>query len=99
GTITVRGPNNNTPIVTLPDLDLPSAQEEWIKHDLTVDKRVHLIPEARLIVTIPAANDRLVLYDFGAICVSPSSDGTAALQGERLKILRKSSDFGVFPQD
>jgi hypothetical protein len=46
-------------------VDLPALNEEWIKHDLTFDKRVHLIPEARLIITIPASNDRVVLYRYG----------------------------------
>jgi hypothetical protein len=40
-------------------------KEETIKHDFTFDKRVHLIPESRLIITIPTSNDRLVLHRFG----------------------------------
>jgi hypothetical protein len=39
--------------------------EDVIKHDLTFDKRVHLIPAARLVITVPASNDRLVLHRFG----------------------------------
>jgi hypothetical protein len=32
--------------------------------DFTFDKRIHLIPEARLIITISASNDGLVLRRF-----------------------------------
>jgi hypothetical protein len=65
GALTVRALSNDKLIATLPDLDLQVPGEEGIKHDLPFDKRVHLIPEARLIITVPASNDRLVLYEFG----------------------------------
>ena len=54
------------PIATLGDLQLPPLMgEQWMKHDFTFDKRIHLIPEAKLVITIPAANDRLVLHRYG----------------------------------
>jgi hypothetical protein len=62
--VTVRALGKDRPIATLPDLELPAPGEEWIKHDFTFDKRVHLVPEARLLITIPASNDRLVLHRF-----------------------------------
>jgi hypothetical protein len=62
--VTVRALSHDKPIATIPDLNLSAADENRIKHDLTFDKRIHLIPEARLIITIPATNDRLVLYRF-----------------------------------
>jgi hypothetical protein len=65
GSLTIRALDKDKPIATLPNLDLPAPGEEWIKNDFTFDKRVHLIPEARLIITIPASNDRLVLHQFG----------------------------------
>jgi WD40 repeat protein len=46
----------------LPTLDLTIPNEQRIKNDFTFDKRVHLIPEARLLVTIPGSNDQLVLH-------------------------------------
>jgi S1-C subfamily serine protease len=64
-TLTVRALGKEKPIAALRDLDMPAPGEEWIKHDFTFDKRVHLIPEARLIITIPTSNDRLVLHAFG----------------------------------
>jgi hypothetical protein len=65
GATTVEAPGKDKPIATLPDLGLPAAAEDVITHDLTFDKRVHLVPEARLIITIPASNDRLVLHRLG----------------------------------
>jgi hypothetical protein len=60
--VTVRAPGKDQPITTLTDVGLPDAVEDNITHDFTLDKRVHLIPEARLIITIPTSNDRLVLH-------------------------------------
>jgi len=48
------------PILKRPDIDLPSA-DLADKDDFTFDKRVYLIPQAKLLITIPAGNDRLVL--------------------------------------
>jgi hypothetical protein len=54
------------PIATLNDLQLPPLMSElFIKHDFTFDKRIHLIPEANIVITIPAASDRLVLHRYG----------------------------------
>ena len=49
--------------MSLPVLDEMSGvgAEQWIKHDFTIDKRYHLIPQAKLLITIPLSNDRLVL--------------------------------------
>jgi S1-C subfamily serine protease len=64
GTVMVRALGKDKPIATLPDLELLAPREESIKHDFTFDKRVHLVPEARLLITIPDSNDRLVLHRF-----------------------------------
>jgi hypothetical protein len=50
------------PLLRLPAKEVPVAEESNLKHDFTVDKRFHLIPEAKLLVVIPPENDRLVLY-------------------------------------
>jgi WD40 repeat protein len=60
-TVTLRFRGKDRPLATIADLDLPTQAEDWIKHDFTFDKHVHLIPEARLIVTIPPTNDQLIL--------------------------------------
>ena len=40
--------------------------EDMIKGDFTFDKRIHYIPDARPVVTIPpASDDRLLLYRVG----------------------------------
>ncbi len=51
-------------LLTVFDLDemAPSgAEESTIEGDFTVDKRFHLVPAARLLITVPPTNDRLVL--------------------------------------
>ena len=63
--ITVRALTNDKAIATFSDLDLPGPGEAGINHNLTFDKRIHLIPEARLIITIPVSNDRLILHGYG----------------------------------
>jgi hypothetical protein len=65
GETTIERPGKEKPLATLPDLELPTSAEDNITHDLTFDKRVHLVPEARLVITVPASNDRLVLHRFG----------------------------------
>jgi hypothetical protein len=65
GEVTVHARGRTRPVATLSDFEPKVPKEDAIKHDFTFDKRVHLIPEARVIVTIPASNDRLVLYRFG----------------------------------
>jgi len=65
GDVTLHARGRSTPVATFSDFDMKTPKEELIKHDFTFDKRVHLVPEARVIVTIPASDDRLVLYRFG----------------------------------
>jgi hypothetical protein len=72
-TLTIVTPGRDRPIARLADVDLLAAREEWLNHDFTFDKRVHLIPDARLVITIPISNDRLVLYRYGALLAGPSS--------------------------
>jgi hypothetical protein len=61
----IRAVARDKPVAVLGDLDVPTwAGEEWIKHDFTFDKRIHIIPEAGLVITIPTENDRLVLHRF-----------------------------------
>jgi hypothetical protein len=51
------------PLLTLPEIEIP-GEEPWIKHDFTPDKRIQLIPEAKLLITVPGTNDRLILRRF-----------------------------------
>jgi hypothetical protein len=75
GAVTLRAPGKDRPIATLTDLKMPAPDEQWIKHDFTFDKRVHLIPEARLIVTIPVTDDRLVLCRYGGAAGPGGGEG------------------------
>jgi hypothetical protein len=67
GSPTLRALGNDKSLGPLPDLDLFVPNEDTIQDDFTFDKRVHLIPDARLIITIPTSNDRLVLYRLGTV--------------------------------
>jgi hypothetical protein len=65
GSVAICAVGREKPIATVADLDVSAAREEWTKHDFIFEKRVYLIPDARLIITIPASNDRSVLRRFG----------------------------------
>lgn len=52
------------PIATLPDVELPNTNTHYKEGDFTQDRRVHFVPEAKLIAVVPATKDRLVLYRF-----------------------------------
>jgi hypothetical protein len=62
---TINSAQKTKPIATLTDVDLEVPKEDTITHDFTFDKRVHLIPEAKLLITIPSSNDQLILCRFG----------------------------------
>lgn len=56
---------NDRPLVALPELpELPAQVDPWAAGDLTLDKRVHFLAAANLLITIPATNDALVLRKF-----------------------------------
>ena len=65
GAVTIQVPGKNEPVATLNNIDLTAPKEDAIKHDFTFDKRVHLIPDARLLIVIPNTDDRLLLYRLG----------------------------------
>jgi hypothetical protein len=65
GEVTLEAQGRARPVATFSDFELKVPKEESIKHDFTFDKRLHVIPQARVIVTIPTSDDRLVLYRFG----------------------------------
>jgi hypothetical protein len=53
------------PIATIPNLDiLPPRTDYGGSQTLPIDKRVHLVPAAQMLVTIPGTNDRLVAQRF-----------------------------------
>jgi hypothetical protein len=50
------------PLLRLSDVEVPATDEQVLKHDFTLDKRFHLIPQAKLLIVIPPSNDRLELH-------------------------------------
>jgi hypothetical protein len=63
-TVYVRG--EPKPLATLAEFDPKLTNEEAIKNDFTFDRRVYLVPEAKVIVTVPTSDDRIVLYRYGS---------------------------------
>jgi hypothetical protein len=62
--LTVHLMGDSRPLIQLNNVELATGDDQWAKHDFTSDKRVHLIPDAKLIITIPSTNDRLILHRF-----------------------------------
>ena len=62
--VTLYMAGNDRPLLTVPDVEVPSGNDHWARNDFTSDKRLHLIPAAKLLVTIPETNDKLVLHRF-----------------------------------
>jgi S1-C subfamily serine protease len=53
------------PLATLPEVsELGTDLDAWGRTTLTLDKRLHFVPEAKVIITLPKENDRLVLRRF-----------------------------------
>jgi len=72
----------NSPLLKRPDIDIPPQDAmQNLNHDFTFDKRVLLIPQAKLLITIPTSNDRLVLHRVDLEEALEKAGGAAALQG------------------
>jgi hypothetical protein len=48
-------------IGALEEMEAVRRDEDTIAHDFTVDKRFHFVPAAKLLITVPPTDDRLVL--------------------------------------
>src|SRR5262249_18322460 len=46
----------------LPDVDWPDDLNHWDRQPFANDRRIHLIPEAKVLITIPSTNDKVVLH-------------------------------------
>jgi hypothetical protein len=51
------------PLATLNNVEMPGSDNSL---DFSFDKHVHFIPQAKLIITIPFTDDRLILHRFDA---------------------------------
>lgn len=56
--------NDPRPLVRLTHVELPDGLNQWGREPFSVEKRLHFVPQARLLISIPAGNDRLLLYRF-----------------------------------
>jgi WD40 repeat protein len=65
GSISIRLTRDNTRLLNITGLDemvgLPGPDQSLVHDRISVEKRFHLVPAAKLLVTIPRSNDRLVL--------------------------------------
>src|SRR5262249_8616594 len=55
---------DSRPLLTLSQVELWAEINPWDREGIGNDLRIHLIPNAKLLVTIPPTNDRLVLHRF-----------------------------------
>lgn len=62
---TVHLAGDSRAIATVPISDeMPENRDPWGETSLTMDRRVHFIPDAKVIVQLPRGDDRLLLYRF-----------------------------------
>jgi hypothetical protein len=52
------------PLARLPDVEGVGAQGPGGRGGLPLDRRIHLLPRAKVLITIPERNDRLILHRF-----------------------------------
>jgi hypothetical protein len=52
------------PLISLNDIELPSGITTWDRESFSFDRRIFLIPEAKLLVTVAGTGDKLVLHRF-----------------------------------
>jgi hypothetical protein len=65
------------PLLKRPDIEIPQPDSPiGLNHDFTFDKRVLLIPQAKLLIIIPTSNDRLVLHRLKLDPTLPKTDGS-----------------------
>src|SRR5262249_25260316 len=64
GAVRVHLAGETRPLITLNDVILPRDINQWDRESFGTDRRVHFIPDAKLLVTIPDTKDKLVLHRF-----------------------------------
>jgi hypothetical protein len=55
---------DSSPLITLPEVELPEGINPWDREEIGTDQRIHLVPDAKVIAILPSTNDRIVLYRF-----------------------------------
>ena len=77
-TATIHAAGDGSRLLTIHGLDemaLHLKMSAWFHDDLTIDKRFHFVPAAKLFITIPPSNDRLVLRHLNVDRVLDRSGG------------------------
>ncbi|QEL13462.1 hypothetical protein [Limnoglobus roseus] len=62
--VSARRVGDSRVFATLPATDFPTPNEPEPTGDLTPDRRVHFVPEAKLVAVLPPSRDRIVLHKF-----------------------------------
>jgi hypothetical protein len=60
--LTLHLPGSTQPLSSLDGVELPEGVNPWDREKFQTDRRIHLIPDAKLLITIPASNDKLILH-------------------------------------
>jgi hypothetical protein len=60
--VTLHIAGDSRPLITLPNIDLPDGINGWDRERFATDRRIHFIPDAKVLITIPTVGDRLVLH-------------------------------------
>ena len=87
---TVHAAGNGSRLFTvhgLGEMAVDCKMSDWFHDDLTIDKRFHLVPAARLFITIPPTNDCLVIrhLDIDQASDRAASEPLLILSATRLK--------------
>jgi Trypsin-like peptidase domain len=60
--LTLHMPGSTQPLSWLEGVELPDKLNSWDREKFALDQRIFLIPDAKLLITIPLANDKLILH-------------------------------------
>jgi hypothetical protein len=74
GGLTLRMVGHLGSLARLTDVEVPEGLSDEDRRRFAGDRRLHLIPDAKVIVTIPISNDRLVLQRFDLLEALKKSD-------------------------
>jgi hypothetical protein len=62
--VSVHVQGEERPLITLPDIPIPKDLNPWGREKFGNDQRLLFIPDAKMIVTVPETNDRLIVHRF-----------------------------------
>jgi hypothetical protein len=59
-------PGGSSPLAAVEGIDWPRDMNEWDREKFAWDRRIWLVPEAKVLITIPGAGDMVVLHKLDA---------------------------------